>query len=125
MLKRRLDVAQNMIEECESKLDILHNKKRSVETDLHKSSTILSAEIRQQTKRRITLELFGIAYEDDILTEKQLFNREKPALWFYEKSVTRDIATKMFELCREHGQMTNGTFLVRKSREGGYAISVW
>merc|ERR1719499_1349121 len=130
LLSRRLNVAEGMITECEASLEQLHNQKITVESDLHQRSTKLSAEIKQQTKRRITLELFGIPYEDDNLTEKQLFNREKTALWFnypcenksmYSKmmaSVTRDMAERMFTLCRETSQLVNGSFLVRQSREG-------
>ena len=125
LLASRLNVALMMIKDCDASLDRLHRDKVSIEGELQKSSNEYSDEVRQQTRRRIVLEIRGVQYEDDRLTEQQLFNRENQSLWFYRNSVTRDMATQMFELCREHGQITNGTFLVRSSREGGYAISVW
>ena len=125
LLKNRREVALLMIQSCDCALERLHKDKVGIEGELQKSSNDYSDEVRQQTRRRIVLELYGVQYEDDQLTEQQLFNRENQSLWFYRKSVTRDMATQMFDLCREHGQITNGTFLVRSSREGGYAISVW
>ncbi len=114
-----------MIAECEVNLEKLHTKKSNVENNLHNSTAKFSDEIRQQTKRRITLELLSIPYEDDQLTEQQLINRENTEQWFFRDNVTRDQATEMFEACRSHLTLPNGTFLVRSSSDGGYAISVW